>query len=199
MRLPATILKERVIPVARGLDGSTAPRLVAALAAGGISSIEITIESPQALGAILAVADSDFTVGAGTVMSIPDAERAVSAGAEFVVSPHLDLDLVQWALNNEVAYVPGAFSPTEVAIAWRLRPAAIKVFPANLGGPSYLQSLFGPFPDLSVVPTGGVDSDNIADFLRSGAIAVGVGGWLTSHDDLGIVTERAAILRSKVV
>jgi len=199
MNLPEAILREKVIPVARGLDGSTAPGLVEALAAGGINSIEITIESPEALGAIVAVAGSDVTVGAGSVMSVPDAERAISAGAEFVVSPHLVLDLVQWALNNDIAYVPGALSPTEVASAWKLRPAAVKVFPANLGGPGYLRSLRGPFPDLSLIPTGGVDGDNVTDFLRSGAIAVGVGGWLTSHEDLGMVTERAATLRSKVV
>lgn len=199
MMLPETILRERVIPVGRGLNESRALRLVEALAAGGINSLEITMESPEAVGAIVAVAGSDFTVGAGTVMSVSDAERAVSAGAEFVVSPHLDVNLVQWALNNEVAYIPGVLSPTEVATAWKLRPTAVKVFPANLGGPGYLRSLLGPFPDLRVIPTGGVNGENVVDFLRSGAVAVGVGGWLTTHDDLAIVTERALALRSKVV
>lgn len=199
MNLPEIILQEKVIPVARGLDGSSAPRLVEALVAGGLNSIEITIESPEALGAIVAVAGADIVVGAGTVMSVPDAERAVAAGAQFVVSPHLDPDLVGWALANGVAHVPGALSPTEVASAWGSRPAAVKVFPASLGGPGYVRSLLGPFPDASLIPTGGVDADNIVEFLDAGAIAVGVGSWLTSHSDPGVVAERASRLRSKVV
>ncbi|HEU4894237.1 MAG TPA: bifunctional 4-hydroxy-2-oxoglutarate aldolase/2-dehydro-3-deoxy-phosphogluconate aldolase [Acidimicrobiia bacterium] len=199
MRLPDTILDQKVIPVARGLDGATAPRMVEALARGGINSIEITIESAGSLGAVDAVAGSEFVVGVGTVMSVPDAERAVSAGAEFLVSPHLDPELLQWATENDVVYLPGAHSPTEVAKAWSLRPAAVKLFPASLGGPGYLRGLFGPFPDVSLVPTGGIDDGNIRQFLDAGAIAVGVGGWLTSHDDHAVVTERAAALRSLVV
>jgi len=199
MRLPETIIDEKVIPVARGLSESTAMLLVEDLAAGGIHSIEITVESPEAFGAIVAVSGSEFTIGAGTVMSVPDADRAVSAGAEFVVSPHLDVALVQWASDNEVAYVPGALTPTEVASARRLRPAAVKLFPASLGGPKYLKSLFGPWPDLRVIPTGGIDAGNIVSFLDAGAVAVGVGGWLTAHDDRALVTERAAELRAQVV
>lgn len=199
MTLPEPILEERVIAVARGLDAQSAPRLATALAAGGLHTVEVTVEGGAGFEAIEAVAGGELVVGAGTVVTVEQAIRAVAAGARFIVSPHFDVAVVEWALAEGVPVVPGALSPTEVASAWRLGPAAVKIFPANLGGPEYLRSLRGPYPDLALVPTGGVDSGNVAAFLAAGAVAVGVGGWLTSHDDLDLVTERAAELLRQVV
>jgi len=197
--LPEAVYVERVIPVARGLDDITAPPLVEALARGGISTIEITIEGNTGLRAIEAVAGSGSIVAAGTVLSVGEAERAMDSGATFLVSPHLDTELLSWAVENEVPLIPGAFTPSEIAAARRFDPPAIKLFPASLGGPGHIKSLFGPYPDLVVIPTGGIDGDNASAYLAAGAMAVGVGSWLTSHDDLDLVCERAALLRSRVV
>ena len=199
MSLPAVILEERVIPVARGLDATTAPALAQALGAGGIHSIEITFEAPGGLEAIAAVADGDLVVGAGTIVSVDGADRAVEAGARFLVSPHLDVALLEWAADNDVPLVPGALTPTEIVVASSHDPPAVKLFPASAVGPGYVGSLLGPYPDLALIPTGGVDAANIAAFLEAGAVAVGVGGWLTAHPDMSTVTARAIELRSRVV
>jgi 2-dehydro-3-deoxyphosphogluconate aldolase / (4S)-4-hydroxy-2-oxoglutarate aldolase len=200
MTLPGPILEQRVIPVARGQDARTVPVLVEALRAGGISSIEITVEGGSGgLEAIAAVSGRDLVVGAGTITTVDHAERAVAAGASFLVTPHLDVGLIEWASTQEVPIVPGALTPTEVATAWRHGPSAVKLFPAHVGGPEYLKSLRGPFPDVALIPTGGVDAGNIAAYIAAGAVAVGVGAWLTAHDDPGLVTERAVELLRQVV
>jgi 2-dehydro-3-deoxyphosphogluconate aldolase / (4S)-4-hydroxy-2-oxoglutarate aldolase len=193
MSLPDVICRERVIPVARGLDATSAPRMVDALLAGGINTIEITVEAPGGMDAIASVA-SRLAVGAGTVVSVGQALSAVAAGATFLVCPHVDEELLAWASASAVPLIPGAFTPTEIATAHRHRPPAIKVFPASIGGPGYVRSLLGPYPDLELIPTGGVDADNIAGYLAAGAVAAGVGGWLTGLEDHAEVTRRAARL-----
>ena len=191
MTFMSTLLLERIVPVARSLDATTAPDVVNALQAGGIHSLEITVEAPGGLEAIAAVSGGGMTVGAGTIVAIYQAARAVDSGAEFLVTPHLDLTLLDWAQANDVPLIPGALTPTEILTAWRYQPPAVKVFPAHVGGPRYLRSLLGPYPGLRMIPTGGVDGDNARDYLDAGAVAVGVGGWLTSHSDLTVITERA--------
>jgi 2-dehydro-3-deoxyphosphogluconate aldolase / (4S)-4-hydroxy-2-oxoglutarate aldolase len=199
MSLPEAILRERIIPVARGLDARTAPALAGALRAGGISLIEITVEGVGGIEAISAVSGQGSTVGGGTIVTVAQARSAVAAGAEFLVSPHLDEALLKWASAEGVPMIPGVFTPTEIAMATAHRPPAVKVFPAHLGGPGYLKSLLAPYPELNIIPTGGIDGDNIVDYLAAGAVAVGVGGWLTGHDDLATVTRRAAHLVRQVV
>lgn len=199
MTLPGPILEQKVIAVARGLDSKTAPELADALQAGGVGTIEITVEGPTGLDAIASVDRGEMVVGAGTVLTVDQAKRAVAAGARFLVTPHLDSEILGWAMTEAVPIVPGAFTPTEVMAAWRSGPPAVKVFPAHVGGPEYLKSLRGPFPDLALIPTGGVDGSNLASYLAAGAVAVGVGGWLTAHNDLDVVTERAAELIDQVV
>lgn len=199
MTLPGLILEQKVIAVARGLDSRSAPALAEALRAGGVGTIEITVEGGAGFDAIASVDNGDIVVGAGTVVTVDQAKRAVAAGARFLVTPHLDPDVLGWAMTEAVPIVPGAFTPTEVMTAWRLGPAAVKVFPAHVGGPEYLKSLRGPFPDLALIPTGGVDGANAASYLSAGAVAVGVGGWLTAHDDLDVVTARAVELVRQVV
>lgn len=194
MRLPEIIATEKVVPVARHLDETSAPRMVAALRDGGIHSIEITVESEGGISAIAAVAGGGTLVGAGTVVSITQAVAAVEAGAGFIVSPHFDSDLLAWAVQTGTPMIPGALTPTEVFRAWSGGPAAVKIFPADVSGPGYLRTLFGPYPNLKLLPTGGITSENIGDFLSAGAVAVGVGGWLTATDDYAKVTRRAALL-----
>lgn len=199
MTLPEAVLGGRVIPVARHLDATRAPIVVDALARGGINVIEITVEGEGGLDAIAAIAGDEVMVGAGTVVSVSQAHRAVEAGARFLVSPHYDPALSVWADDHGVPLIPGELSPTEIVTAWGHRPPAVKVFPAHVGGPGYLRSLLDPFPDLALVPTGGIDGANAAAYLEAGAVAVGVGGWLTSHEDMSVVTQRARLLVAEVV
>lgn len=189
--LPAQILDERVIPVARGLDGHAAPRLAKALRQGGLSIIEVTVERESGFEALEALKGGTSLVGAGSVTTIEQARRAIDGGAEFVVSPHLDHDLIAWATDAAVSYLPGVFTPSEAAAAIAAGATAVKLFPASVGGPELVKALLGPFPDLVVVPTGGVDAGNASSFLQAGAAAIGVGGWLTSHSDPEKVTIRS--------
>lgn len=192
------ILAERVIPVARRLTAGRAPGLAAALAQGGVTSLEVTMESGDALAAITAVAGTGTTVGAGTVMTIEEGRSAIDAGASFLVSPHLDLRLVEWALDSGIPYLPGVMTPTEAAVAISKGVTTVKLFPAEFGGPGMIRGLRGPFPQLALVPTGGITADNAAEFIAAGAVAVGVGSWLTGGEDLSVVAERSRLLRSAV-
>ena len=122
-------------------------------------------------------------IGAGTVIDERTVERAVDKGAEFIVSPGTVGDVIEAAHRHEVVLIPGALTPTEVIKAQRAGADLIKIFPAqNVGGPSYIRALRGPFPDVAFVPTGGVTLENVGDFIRAGAAAVGVGGELISRD-----------------
>ena len=193
-QLPAAITDTRVIAVLRGLDPDRVKSIVGILHRSGITAVEITMNSPDAVTSIEKSLGDDAVVGAGTVMSVADAEAAVAAGAKFLVAPHTDLDVVRWATERGIPIIPGAFTPTEVAIAWSAGAAAVKIFPASVGGPGLLKAVRGPFGDLPLVPTGGIAADNAGAFFAAGAVAVGVGGWLTDHDDLALVSERAAAI-----
>ena len=198
MSLPGVILDEKVIPVVRGLTSGRALPLAEALAEGGINSLEVTMESGEAIAAILALAESGAVVGAGTVMTVEEAGAAVDAGATFLVSPHFDPYLVEWAMDSGVAHLPGIMTPTEAASAMSMGVTTVKLFPAGPGGPELIRALHGPFPELRIVPTGGVTAGNAAEFMAAGAIAVGVGSWLTGGEDPGEVTRRARQLRAAV-
>jgi 2-dehydro-3-deoxyphosphogluconate aldolase/(4S)-4-hydroxy-2-oxoglutarate aldolase len=198
MRLPDSILTEKLIPIARGVAPARALELAAALRAGGSSVLEITLESGDGIASIRALSGAGMTVGAGTVTTIEDAEAAIGAGAGFLVSPHFDPNLVEWAIENNVAYLPGVFSPTEVAAVLSLGLRAMKVFPASVGGPDLIRSLRGPFPRLEAIATGGVGIENASEYRAAGAVAVGVGTWLTGPEDLAIITGRTRALLAVV-
>jgi 2-dehydro-3-deoxyphosphogluconate aldolase/(4S)-4-hydroxy-2-oxoglutarate aldolase len=181
------------------LRASSAERAVAAgraLADGGVTMLEVTFTVPDATAAIERLADDDrLLVGAGTVLTPDQARRAVQAGARFLVSPHLDHAVLDAADELDVPALPGVFTPTEVAAAAR-RCSVMKLFPASVGGPALLTALRGPFPELAVVPTGGVDASNVADWLSAGAVAVGAGSDLCPPEiveggDLGVLRDRA--------
>ncbi|GBE23368.1 MAG TPA: bifunctional 4-hydroxy-2-oxoglutarate aldolase/2-dehydro-3-deoxy-phosphogluconate aldolase [Actinobacteria bacterium] len=194
LMLPSAVTRSRLIAVLRGLDPGRVGEVVGVLRRAGVAAFEITMDSPDAVTSIQESVAGGVVAGAGTVMTVADAEAAVDAGARFLVSPHTNLTVVHWAAGNGVPMVPGAFTATEVAVAWNAGAGAIKIFPASVGGPGLLRALRGPFGDLPLIPTGGITADNAASFLAAGALAVGVGGWLTKHDDLNVVAERAAAI-----
>ena len=194
LQLPEAVTDTRVVAVLRGLGPDRVEAVTGVLLRSGITVIEVTMDSPDATTSIEASLGGDAVVGAGTIMSVADADAAVAAGAEFLVAPHTDLEVVRWAVDREVPMIPGAFTPSEVAVAWNAGAAAVKVFPASVGGPGLLKAIRGPFGDLPLVPTGGITAANAASFLAAGAVAVGLGGWLTDHDDPAIIGVRAAAI-----
>ena len=198
--LLAALREGGIVPVIRADSADTALRIVDALVAGGIRTLEITMTVPDAIGAIKAVADrfgSSVLLGAGTVTSRALAEGSLDAGAEFLVTPCVVPDVIAVAKERDVAVLPGAMTPTEVFTAWSAGGDIVKIFPAsNVGGASYLKALKGPFPQIPLCPTGGVNLQTIGEFVKAGAAAVGVGGELVSKaaidaGDYGKITELA--------
>ena len=192
--LPSEISESRVVAVMRGLETDRAVDVAAAAFAGGVSVFEVTMDSPRANRTIAALVERGHTVGAGTVLSIADAQSAVDSGARFLVSPHTDEEIIAWAIDRDHPIIPGGYTPTEIAHAWSRGVAAVKLFPASIGGPALVRAILGPLSGVPVMVTGGVDGSNIADFLAAGAVAAGVGGWLVDAEDLATVSERAEVL-----
>ena len=176
-----------IIPVVRAPSADAAIAVVDAMVQAGLTIAEITMTVPNAIDAIDAVAKRFPAVllGAGTVTDAATARRAVDAGAEFVVSPCLVPEVIEGMVRAEVAVLPGALTPGEVFDAFRLGGDMVKVFPVGVvGGAAYLRALRGPFPDIPLVPTGGVTLENMAEMFKAGAAAVGVGTELISKDAL---------------
>jgi len=180
-----------IIPIIRASSADAAVAVVEALLQAGLPVAEITMTVPNAIDAIGAVAKrfpGKVLVGAGTVTDAETARRAVDAGAEFIVTPCLVpevREVIEAAHRADVAVLPGALTPTEVFEAFRLGGDMVKVFPAqSVGGAAYLRALRGPFPDIPLVPTGGVTLENLAELFQAGAAAVGVGTELISKDAL---------------
>jgi 2-dehydro-3-deoxyphosphogluconate aldolase/(4S)-4-hydroxy-2-oxoglutarate aldolase len=168
--------RQRVVAIVRSNDHLQ--EIVPALWRGGIELVEVALTSPGALDAISILA-ARGEVGAGTVRTREDGQRALDAGASFLVSPAANPDLIGWAAQNDVPHLPGVFTPSEIELALGLGASVLKLFPASVGGPEYVTALRGPFPNVEFVPTGGVDAENAMHYLTRGAIAVGLGGSLT--------------------
>jgi 2-dehydro-3-deoxyphosphogluconate aldolase / (4S)-4-hydroxy-2-oxoglutarate aldolase len=184
----STLRDVGIIPVIRADSADVAIAVVEALMEAQLTIAEITMTVPNAIEAIAAVEKrfgGAILVGAGTITAADTARRAVDAGAEFLVSPCLVGEVIEAARREDVPVLPGALTPTEIFEAFRRGADMVKVFPAqNVGGASYLRALRGPFPDIPLVPTGGVTLDNIADLFAAGAAAVGVGSELVAKDAL---------------
>ena len=189
-----------VIPVVRATTADEAMMAIDAIREGGISLLEITMTVPGAVQLIEKVAKrygAEALVGAGTVLDAETARACVDAGAQFVVSPSLNLETIEVCRAHDVAVLPGALTPTEVVNAWNAGADFVKVFPAGaVGGPSYLKALKAPLPHIELVPTGGVSLKTAADFIKAGASALGVGADLVDLKALRegqqhIITERA--------
>lgn len=175
--------KAGVVAVIRAPSADGAVRAAEALLAGGVGGIEITYSTPDAEEAISALAGlgrSDLVLGAGTVTTPQQAAAAVAAGAEFVVTPGTTEPLARAVLDTGTTAIFGALTPSEVMTVRDLGAHAVKIFPASLGGPAYLKALRGPLPDLEIMPTGGVDADNVGEWFDAGAMCVGAGGELCS-------------------
>jgi 2-dehydro-3-deoxyphosphogluconate aldolase/(4S)-4-hydroxy-2-oxoglutarate aldolase len=177
-----------IIPIIRGPGADSAVAVVEALAQAGLAIAEITMTVPNAIEAIGIVAtrfQGTVLVGAGTVTDADTARRAVEAGAQFIVSPCLVPEVIDAAQRAAVAVLPGALTPGEVFEAFRQGGDMVKVFPAlSVGGAAYLRALRGPFPDIPLVPTGGVTLESVASLFQAGAAAVGVGAELISREAL---------------
>jgi 2-dehydro-3-deoxyphosphogluconate aldolase / (4S)-4-hydroxy-2-oxoglutarate aldolase len=176
-----------LVPVIRASSPDEARFAADAIYEGGISVAEITMTVPGALDVIsdLARNSPGVLIGAGTVLNADSARRCLEAGAQFLVSPGLHLKTVEHAVHHKVLIIAGALTPTEIMAAWEAGADFVKVFPcSNVGGPSYLRALKGPFPDIPLVPTGGVNLETAQEFLRAGAAALGVGGELILKDAL---------------
>jgi len=156
----------------------------AALSAGGVDIIEITLTTPGALEAIADLASDErlkgCMIGAGTVLDVKAARDVIARGARFVVSPTFDRFVVRYCRDHHVPCVPGAFTPTELLAAWHAGATAVKLFPASTLGPRYLPEVLAPLPFLRIVPSGGVSLENAGDWIRAGAAAVSVGSALVS-------------------
>ena len=177
-----------IIPIIRASTADIAMPVAEALLQAGLPIVEITMTVPNAIDAIRAVAKrfaGKLLVGAGTVTDAETTRRAVDAGAEFIVTPCLVPEVIEAAQRADVAVLPGALTPTEVFEAFRAGGDMVKVFPVqSVGGAAYLRALRGPFPDIPLVPTGGVTLENMAEMFKAGAAAVGVGTELISKDAL---------------
>jgi 2-dehydro-3-deoxyphosphogluconate aldolase/(4S)-4-hydroxy-2-oxoglutarate aldolase len=175
------IASARLLAIVRYRQAGDLDRVLAALRRGGMEQLEVTLDTPGALAAIERASAAGAPAGAGTVRTPDDVRAAVDAGAAFVVSPGLFEPVIEAAAALAVDVLPGALTPTEVARAAELGAVAVKLFPASLGGPRYVRSLRGPFPDVPLVPTGGIGVDDVAGYLEAGADCVGLGGELVGR------------------
>jgi len=171
----------KLIAVIRGPSPDLTTKMVEALVEGGVTGIEITYSTPNA-EEVVRLLDRQFgdriLLGMGTLTRVDQAQSAASAGARFLVSPICDSELVKAMASSGLVTMAGAFTPTEVELAYRLGSDIVKVFPGSLAGPAYIKALKGPFPQIPLMPTGGVTKDNVKDWFAAGVVAVGAGSEL---------------------
>jgi 2-dehydro-3-deoxyphosphogluconate aldolase/(4S)-4-hydroxy-2-oxoglutarate aldolase len=175
------VLDGGIVAVVRAESGESLVKVVRALAEGGVTAAEITFTVPDAIDVIRQVRKEigdAVVLGAGTVLDTETARVALLAGAEYIVSPTVNVEVIRLCRRYDKAIMPGAFTPTEVLTAWEAGADVVKIFPADLGGPAYLKALRGPLPQVRVMPTGGVDLNTAEGFLKAGACCLGVGGSL---------------------
>jgi len=176
------MMSEGLVPVIRVSSAQEAIDVADAIKEGGVTLIEITMSVPGAIDVIKELAQKyrdEIIMGAGTILDPETGRAALLAGAQFIVTPTLNLDVIQLAHRYSAVVVPGAMTPTEILTAWNAGADMVKVFPAaQLGGPEYLKAIRGPLPQILLVPTGGVNLQNAGAFIKAGAAALGVGGEL---------------------
>ena len=173
-----------ILPIIRLAEKQRCLTLCELIHQSGFECIEITLTSPHALELISRLAEQGVTVGAGTVLTLADAKAAVQAGAQYLISPGLNAEIVGFALKNSLPYIPGVFTPSEVMQALALGLTHLKLFPAEPLGTAHLKHFSGPFPQVKWFPTGGITFERIPDYLAAGAFAVGQGTRLVSAQAL---------------
>lgn len=174
------VLDHKIVAIIRGAGPDDVIKIAAALYEGGIRVLEITLNSPSALTAIehlSARLGKQLLIGAGTVLNAATAKEAIAAGAKFIISPTWNIETIQAAKQGGALSIPGAFTATEILAAYDHGGDIIKVFPASVG-PGYIRDLRGPLPHIPLMPTGGVNLQNISTYLETGAVAVGIGSSL---------------------
>ncbi len=187
MSIPEEIYERKIIAVIRLDDLSQAVELTQALIAGGVSIIEFTLTNPDAARAIAAAkasVGSAGIIGAGSVITPAQVEMVADHGAEFVVSPITKVSVINACHRRGLPTIPGAYTPTEIQQAWELDVAAVKVFPASGLGSRYIKDVLAPLPHLRLIPTGGIDTSNLKEFIDAGVFAVGIGSALFRKTDL---------------
>ena len=175
------ILDCGIVAVVRSPDSQQLVEAVRALADGGVTVAEITMTVPGALEVLRQVRQAlgeRVLLGAGTILDTETARAALLAGAEYLVAPTLNLDVIRLCQRYSKLVMPGAFTPTEILTAWEAGADIVKVFPAEVVGPAFFKALRGPLPQIRLMPTGGVDLNTAADFLRAGACCLGLGSQL---------------------
>jgi 2-dehydro-3-deoxyphosphogluconate aldolase/(4S)-4-hydroxy-2-oxoglutarate aldolase len=175
------VLDSGIVAVVRSPDGSLLVDVCRALADGGVNVVEITMTVPDALDVVRAVRrqlGDRLLLGAGTILDPETARLALLAGAEYLVCPTVNLDVIRLCQRYDKLVMPGAFTPTEVLAAWEAGADIVKVFPADVLGPPFFKALKGPLPHIRLMPTGGVDLSTAAKFLEAGACCLGIGGQL---------------------
>ena len=194
------MVSEGLIPVIRVTSAQEAIDVADAIKAGGVTFLEITMSVQGAIDVIKDLTKKygdEIVMGAGTVLDPETGRAALLAGAQFIVSPTLNLDLIHLAHRYSAVVIPGAMTPTEILTAWNAGADMVKVFPAaQLGGPEYIKALRGPLPQILLVPTGGVNLQNAGAFIKAGCAALGAGGELVDKKALkerkfNVLTENA--------
>jgi len=196
------LYEQRIVAIIRGITGEGLDSLVGTLVESGIRIMEVTVDTPGVYDKIQRIKDEygdEVAVGAGTVLDSETARTAISAGAEFLVSPSLNVDVIKTAKRYGKAVFPGCMTPTEIVQAFEAGADVIKMFPASVVGPRYFRELSGPLGHIPLMPTGGVNLDNARDYVEAGAAAVGLGSALVGRGgrqvDLADVKERAQAFR----
>jgi 2-dehydro-3-deoxyphosphogluconate aldolase/(4S)-4-hydroxy-2-oxoglutarate aldolase len=178
------VLHHKIVAILRGLNAADVIKVATALHAGGINIIEVTLNSNDALALIKKLScnfGNKMLVGAGTVLTVEDARSAIDAGAKFLISPTLDVDIVKTAKDNLAVSIPGAYTPTEIFTAYKNGADIIKIFPAQ--SPDYVKHILAPLNQIPVMPTGGVGINNIEAYAKAGAAAFGIGSSLVNNKE----------------
>ena len=182
------IVDAGIVAVVRSESSDSLVKVVQALAEGGVGAAEVTFTVPDAIEVIRQVrreVGDAIVLGAGTVLDSETARAALLAGAEYIVAPTMNLDVIRLCRRYDKAVMPGAFTPTEILAAWEAGADIVKVFPADVGGPAYLKAIRGPLPQIRLMPTGGVNLTTAENFLEAGACCLGVGSaWSTPKPSL---------------
>ena len=171
-----------VLGIIRGINEDSVKGVVEASIAGGLQFLEITLNTPNSFHLIKSIKSkySQIQIGAGTVLTLDEAKKATDSGAQFIVAPNFEEEIAAFCVENKIAYFPGALTPTEIQKAWSLGATMVKVFPASKMGPDYFKIIKGPFDNIKLMAVGGVNPENIKDYLGAGADAVALGGSIFS-------------------
>jgi len=202
----AEIARTRIVAIVRGVKAEHVVPLAEALYNGGITVMEVTLNTPGALGMIGELQNQlgdRMYIGAGTVLDLDDAQQAAEAGAAFLVTPNTDEDVIRWAAAQNLPIFPGAFTPTEIVKAWKAGATAVKVFPSASVGIAYIKELMGPLNHVPLMAVGGVTEANIRQFVEIGCYGLGIGGSLVQLQEVeagnfAAITNKAARLLAAI-